>query len=386
MALVLAVAVAGNAANAAELKLGAGDTLSVTFIGENNQTFPVPVETDGRAWFPVIGALPVSGLTLADVRTIVSEAYSASSITFNPDVPERRLSPDQVFLAVQQYRPIYVTGGVGRPVVVDFRPGLSVQQALAIAGSQQAEVGGAADAPDRLTTLAYELARIETRIWRLRTMLGETTEEEFARFFESRSPRQRELASLELAFLEAREQTRTQEQELLEAGIKRAENWITALDAQKENEEEAKRLDDEVAANIAELSERGLVRASQSVEARQAALTSATRVLQLSAQIENAWFRLYELEAQAETLSGTAEAQLWADLADELVRYQAASAELAALQSAAAMTQVQDDALPTRVIVQRDDGAAIEAGIEDTEVVLLPGDVIKVLLQDQSQF
>jgi polysaccharide export outer membrane protein len=384
-AMVLAVVVSGSAATAAELKLGAGDTLSLTFIGENNQTFPVPVEVDGNGWFPVIGAVPVAGMSLADVRAIVAEAYSASSITFDPNQPPRRLSPEQVFLSVGQYRPIYVSGEVGLPVVIDFRPGLSVQQALTIAGSQQALERGAGTGPDRVTTLGYELARIESRIWRLRTILGESTEEEFKAFFESRSPRQRELAELEIANLRARDAARDREAEVLEAGIERARNWIAALDAQKANEEEAKRLDDEVAANIMALSERGLVRASQTVEARQAALASATRLLQLESQIENAWLRLFELEAQAETLAISAEAGMYAELADELVRYQGTLAELSALQTAAAMAQMQEATVASRVLITRDTGEILEVGTEDTEVTLLPGDVLKVLLESQTQ-
>ena len=385
VAVLCALVMSGSAATAADLRLGAGDTLSLTFIGESNQTFPVPVEVDGSGWFPVIGAVPVAGLSLADVRAIVAEAYSASTITFDPAQPPRRVSPDQVFLSVQQYRPIYVSGEVGLPVVIDFRPGLSVQQALAIAGSQQALAGNAATAPDRVTTLGYELARIESRIWRIRTILGETTEEEFAAFFESRSPRQKELASLEIAHLRAREAARVREAEVLEAGIERARDFIAALDAQKVNEEAAKQLDDEVAANIMALSERGLVRASQTVEARQAALASATRLLQLETQIEAAWLRLFELEAQAETLSETAEAGMYAELADELVRYQATLSELSALQSAAAMAQMEEASVASRVRITRDTGETLDVGTEDTQVVLLPGDVLNVLLEAQTQ-
>jgi hypothetical protein len=283
------------------------------------------------------------------------------------------------------YRPVYVSGEIGLPVVIDFRPGLSVQQALAVAGSQQSTSGDAAAGPDRVATLGYELARIESRIWRLRTILGDASEEEFEAFFESRSPRQKELASLEIAHLRAQEAARARETEVLEAGIERTRSWIAALDAQKVNEEEAKRLDDEVAANIMALSERGLVRASQTVEARQAALASATRLLQLESQIEAAWLRLLELEALAETAAQTAEAGMYAELADELVNYQATLAELSALQSAAAMAQMEEASVASRVRITRDSGETLEVGTEDTEVELLPGDVLTVLLESRTQ-
>jgi protein involved in polysaccharide export with SLBB domain len=383
--MLFAMAMSGSSATASDLKLGAGDTLSLTFIGENSQTFPVPVEVDGTGWFPVIGAVPVAGMSLADVRAIVSEAYSASSISFDPTQPPRRLSPEQVFLSVLLYRPVYVSGEIGLPVVIDFRPGLSVQQALAVAGSQQSTSGDAAAGPDRVATLGYELARIESRIWRLRTILGDASEEEFEAFFESRSPRQKELASLEIAHLRAQEAARARETEVLEAGIERTRSWIAALDAQKVNEEEAKRLDDEVAANIMALSERGLVRASQTVEARQAALSSATRLLQLESQIEAAWLRLLELEAQAETAAQTAEAGMYAELADELVNYEATLAELSALQSAAAMAQMEEASVASRVRITRDSGETLEVGTDDTEVELLPGDVLTVLLESRTQ-
>ena len=110
------------------------------FVGADT-SYSIPVEIDGVAWFPIIGAVPVSGLSLADVRTQVADAYSATSISFDIGGSAQLLRPNQVHVGVAEYRPVYVGGSLGQPVVLDYRPGLTLRQALTLAGSRQGSPG-----------------------------------------------------------------------------------------------------------------------------------------------------------------------------------------------------------------------------------------------------
>ena len=358
-----------------EYRVGAGDVLSVTFIG-NGTNYTVPVETDGTAWFPIIGAVPVAGLTMTELRAQAADAYSLSSISFDQDVPARLLHPEQVQIGVAEYRPVYIDGAIDPPAVVEFRPGLTVRQALTVAGSRQASSATPSSrATERIESLIYELARIKARIWRLRTILGDATPQEFEEAFASRPAPVREFASLELSLLSDLEDDQVRRREVVESGIARAESRIQALITQKDNEEEVRRQDDEIAQNLVDLSERGLAPASRIAEARRAALTSATRVLQLDVQIENARERLAELQIEAEELTDPADAEAWSVLADQLALYYEIAAELAALRTSTFVAE--DDPSPTAVVITRASGETIETTVDESPP-LLPGDVVEL--------
>lgn len=44
------------------------------------------------------------------------------------------VTPDQVMLANSEFRPVYLNGDVAKPGEQTFRPGMTVRQAVALAG------------------------------------------------------------------------------------------------------------------------------------------------------------------------------------------------------------------------------------------------------------
>jgi polysaccharide export outer membrane protein len=371
----LAALACGAPARAAEYHVRPGDVLSLMFVGGPDASYSIPVEIDGTAWFPIIGGVPVSGLSMAEIRSQVADAYSATSIS-DAAGSAQLLRPNQVHVGVAQYRPVYVGGAFGQPVIVDYRPGLTLRQALALAGAEQTSAETASDATERIQALTYEMARIEARIWRLRTVLGEASPDEFQEAFGLRSPEVQRLASLERSVVEALESEKARQLTTLRDEIQRTEGRIEALQAQREIELETQRLDDELAKNLR------LAPASQVADARRAALTSATRVLQIDVEIETARSRLTELRAmEGELAVGTASAT-WSELADQVALYHQTEAELSALRSSALVT---DQAIATRVVITRDTGETIQTTVDDSAQALLPGDVVELVAEGASQ-
>jgi polysaccharide export outer membrane protein len=359
-------------ATAAEYLVRPGDVLSLMFIGGSHSTYSIPVEIDGLAWFPIIGGIPVSGLDMAEVRRQVADAYSATSISFGAGGAAELLRPNQVHVGVAQYRPVYVGGSLGQPVVIDYRPGLTLRQALTLAASRQASPQAASDVTERIEALSYEKGRIEARIWRLRAVLGEASPDEFQQVFGSRAPDVRQLASLERSVVEALEGERQRQQKALQDEIQRTEGRITVLLAQREIELEAQVLDDKQAENMR------LAPTSEVADARRAALTSATRVLQLDVEIESARSRLTELKVLESGVMVDGAGERWSELADQLVLYHQTEAELSALRASAL---VADDEPPTQVVITRDTGETIHTTVGDATQALLPGDVIELVTE-----
>ena len=113
-----------------------------------------------------------------------------------------------------------------------------------------------------------------------------------------------------------------------------------------------------------------------------AALTSATRVLQLDVEIESARSRLTELRALESEVTVGAASDVWSALADQIALYYKTGAELSALRSS---TLIGDEAIATHVVITRDTGETIHTTADDVAQVLLPGDVIELVAESASE-
>lgn len=104
-------------------RLGHGDRLSVQVYGEAELSKEYAIGSNGRLSFPFIGEVPVMGLTAIEVGQRLTEALRGDYL----------IDP-KVTVTVVRYRPIYVNGEVKSPGAMDFEPGLTVRQAISLAG------------------------------------------------------------------------------------------------------------------------------------------------------------------------------------------------------------------------------------------------------------
>src|SRR5215469_4061774 len=126
---------AACAAAQAKYRLAAGDVLEISAINLPNLHRRIPVDVDGNAVFPLIGPVPASGLTLAELRAKVAELLPTKVMRRKApdgrDVAES-VSADELLLEVEEYRPVYLDGDVAKPGAQPFRPGLTVREAIAL--------------------------------------------------------------------------------------------------------------------------------------------------------------------------------------------------------------------------------------------------------------
>lgn len=107
----------------AEYTLGAGDKLEVTVFGHTDLSGTFDVDGAGQISLPLIGQIVVLGMTAGQAETVIRE----------------RLTPDylknpRVSLQVLNYRPFYIIGEVKQPGSYPYVNGLTVIQAVALAG------------------------------------------------------------------------------------------------------------------------------------------------------------------------------------------------------------------------------------------------------------
>ncbi len=103
--------------------LDSGDRLRVTVFGEQDLTNTYEIDKAGYLSIPLINSVAARGKTTTQVKHAIASRL-ASGFLRNPDVT----------VEVAQYRPFFVMGEVGLSGQYVYVPGMTVQNAIAIAG------------------------------------------------------------------------------------------------------------------------------------------------------------------------------------------------------------------------------------------------------------
>lgn len=116
-------AVPTAAGTATAYRLGSGDKVKVNVFGEADLSGEFLVGDNGRIDLPLIGAVQARGQTVTQFQNAVVARYSAGY-----------LRDPKVSVSVLNYRPFFIQGEVGKGGEYPYKAGLTVQDAVAIAG------------------------------------------------------------------------------------------------------------------------------------------------------------------------------------------------------------------------------------------------------------
>lgn len=112
-----------DASARAPYTLASGDRLRIIVFGQDNLSNIYAVDGTGRIAMPLIGPVPVAGLTTAAASALITTKLRAGYIR-----------EPKVTVEVDTYRPFFILGEVTTPGQFPFVNGLTVQRAVAIAG------------------------------------------------------------------------------------------------------------------------------------------------------------------------------------------------------------------------------------------------------------
>lgn len=104
-------------------RLDAGDRISITVFGEESLSREYAITPQGDLAFPLLGDIPVAEMTVSDLQTTLRERLG-----------EGYVNDPRVTVEVLNYRPFYILGEVGKAGEFPFSDGLTVMQAVALAG------------------------------------------------------------------------------------------------------------------------------------------------------------------------------------------------------------------------------------------------------------
>jgi polysaccharide export outer membrane protein len=104
-------------------RLDSGDRLRVIVFGQADLTNSYVVDQAGLITVPLIGPVPARGRTTNEIQVAVA-AKLRQGFVRNPDVS----------VEVDRYRPFFAMGEVAAAGQYSYVPGMTVQQAIAVAG------------------------------------------------------------------------------------------------------------------------------------------------------------------------------------------------------------------------------------------------------------
>jgi polysaccharide biosynthesis/export protein len=117
------VTIASESAPDRLYRLGVGDKFKLTVFGEDNLSGQFEVNAVGQVSLPLIGEMPAKNLTLQQFRDNLVRKLSDGYLK-NP----------KVTVEILNYRPIYVHGEVKNGGEFQYKNGLSMRDAVAMAG------------------------------------------------------------------------------------------------------------------------------------------------------------------------------------------------------------------------------------------------------------
>jgi protein involved in polysaccharide export with SLBB domain len=122
--LVLPSVMAGQPCRA-EYLLGPDDNVTVRVYEWPDLNGDFRVGPDGRISFPLIGDVPAVGLTTGQLETAVGAKLTEQA--------RLKVSPN-IAVQIKEFRPFFIVGDVEKPGAYSFHPGLTVLQAVSVAG------------------------------------------------------------------------------------------------------------------------------------------------------------------------------------------------------------------------------------------------------------
>jgi polysaccharide export outer membrane protein len=388
---------------APQYRLATGDVIEIAAIGAPDIRSKATVDVDGRALFPLIGPVNASGLTISEIQANVRELLPTK--VFRRRSEDGReypivLTPDEVLVSIAEYRPIYMNGDVAKPGPQPYRPGLTVRQAIAMAGGFDVMRFRAkdpflesSDLKGEYDSQWIEFAREQARVDSLREVLGEKDASASDKLKRIPVPQSviAEIIRVEAERLSASTSDYQKEKTHLTTTIQKETERINILITERDKEKQ------DAEGDAAELQatqtnqQKGFVPLSRVAEARRLAFYSATRALQTSALIAQIDSQRHELESRLDRLDDQRRVRLLEELQNSSVKLAELSARLQAVGEKlmyAGMVRsqlVRGGGDRPIVTIFRGNHPHSSESSADNDSILMPGDVVEVAARTVSQ-
>ncbi len=383
----------------ADYKIAAGDMLSFSVAGLPDLAAKSSVDIDGAATIPLLGQVPVAGLSVEDALAKIRAALPGKE--FHRRTADGRefpviISPDEIGLTILEYRPVYLNGDVAHPGSEAYRPGLTVRQAVALAGGYDVlrfkldnPFLQLSDLTSTYNTLWIDYAKQQVLLARIRAELDGKSAIDAKAVIGTpvAASLTREIVDNQASQLAVRNADFVKEQAYLRNAAAKESDRASILSQQQVKEQDGVKADEADFERYTALYKKGAVALPGLADARRTVLLSSTRALQTTALLDTVEREEQDLSWKLESTGNTRRIRLLQELQDANTSLAGTRAQLQAVSDKLRYTGMVksqlvrgDDSRPKVTIVRSVDGKQVDVGASvDTE--LQPGDTVEIALQ-----
>jgi polysaccharide biosynthesis/export protein len=403
LSCALAVALFTDPASA-EYRLRPGDMIEVAVTGLPDFRQRSVIGPDGDVTVPLLKALKIAGLGLPEAQSLIKDQLSKKLFQQKgldgKDIVTA-ISPDAVVVTIAEYRPVYLNGDVSKPGQQAYRPGMTVRQAIALAGGYEImrfrmnnPFLESADLRNAYQTAWMNYVERQAAIWRVQSQLNLNQAGAAPQALEKMTEGPIPASLLEGLRANARQQLTAAvdryqaERNFLLTSVKTADDQIDLLKERQAKDDENVQADTSDYEKLKDFSKKGNLPATRLAEARRLYLYSATQSLQTNVQYVTTLREREEAERSVARLLEATNAELLKQLQILMVERDSLLSQLQAVSEKVTYTGmirsqlVRGGAMPKIKIVHADaDGGGEEEATEGS--LVRPGDTIDVALHTE---
>jgi polysaccharide biosynthesis/export protein len=389
----------------AEYRLAPGDVLEIGALGVHALQHRAMIGLDGQASFPLVGAVSAAGLTLPELRKQIKGSLASKAFRLRDTEAGARsaqgndvitVSPDEVTVDVAEYRPVYLNGDVAKPGQQAFRPGMTVRQAIALAGGydtmrfhSQDPFLQSSDFRADYNDLWTDFAKVQAQIARYRAELdGKNVLDppSFDRLPLAPSVTKR-ILDIESQRFAVDAADFAKEKRYLSQAVSQEDGRISFLEEQEQTEQKDAAADRADYQDVMTNFRKGLLPTTRVSEVRRLVLSSASQALQTTTTMNDVKLRRADFARSLESLDDKRRQSLLEKLQEATVRLadirsrlQSVSEKL--LYAGVAQSQlVRSSGGDPEINIFRTDNETATTMVVNEQAGLMPGDVVNVSLR-----
>jgi polysaccharide export outer membrane protein len=386
----------------AEYHLDVGDVLDVSVFGVAELRAHTRVNMDGDISFPLLGEVHAVGLTASQLRDKVQNLLAEQVQQHHPSgptLPLQRGGVNEVTVEITEYRPIYIQGDVAHSSEQAFRPGMTVRQAILLAGGYAAARGhsnATTSAPPNSQVesagLWVDFAQETARIWRLESELADQSDGERPqmRSVPLATDLLSKIVDADADILRTDRANYNREVSQIRLAAKDTELQVDLLTDQIRKQKAELDTDTLDLSKLRQLSEKSLVTMDRISAQRHQVFLTTTQFLQSSSQLAELRKERGDLDLRLDKLTGDRHITLVRELQDAniklaLVRERLQAAGEKPVSADKRGQSAEDVPLTATVSIVRNENQASTTIDANEDSTLLPGDVVRVSLTVRSE-
>jgi polysaccharide export outer membrane protein len=384
------------AAARSEYRLQSGDALEIGISSNPEFRQRATVGIDGELTLPFFGPVHVDGLLASEVREKIKDVLSRTPVRRRTldgrdaltNVEAKEISVEIVHV------PVYISGDVSKPGEYAFRPGMTVLQAVALAGGYDLvrfrtsnPFLDSADQKAEYETLSIELMRLRTAMTRIQAELdGKSELRVGASAADVPARTASEITRWETEQLGASVAGFQKEKVHLERELEQTQLQIAQLNRQQEVQQKSLQDASSDLVRVRGLAEKGFTPITRVEEERRFVTQVSDRLFQAGAELALVQRTSEDLKLRLDTVVHQRQLALLKEAEESQVRMAAAQSRLEAAMEKLLYTGIIKSQLrgsggePDITVVRKANGNRVTSA-ENENTELLPGDVVLITLK-----